>query len=146
MPAEKIIYQEFKCGICLDLVHECVSLNPCLHIFCGGCCSDWFKTKINCPLCTETVIEVKLNHNIRNFVEKYAENNPDANGVKTQEEMQYLTKKNIFTSNEPTSLAELLKIHPSKCIECFLKRPSDGFLCETYQQHEVCSHCNLNFP
>ena len=34
---------EHECGICYELLHQPVQLAPCLHIFCGGCLSDWFK-------------------------------------------------------------------------------------------------------
>lgn len=39
----KKLVEEHECGICYELFHQPVQLAPCLHIFCGGCLSDWFK-------------------------------------------------------------------------------------------------------
>jgi E3 ubiquitin-protein ligase CHFR len=33
--------EQFDCGICYDIMHQAVSLTPCVHNFCGGCFSDW---------------------------------------------------------------------------------------------------------
>lgn len=40
---EKItnLAEEFECGICYMIMHQAVSLMPCLHTYCGGCFSDW---------------------------------------------------------------------------------------------------------
>jgi E3 ubiquitin-protein ligase CHFR len=145
--AENLIFAEFKCGICLDLVHECVSLAPCLHIFCGGCCSDWFKTKINCPLCSQTTTEVHQNRNIKNFIEKLISTHPNPGKFRGHQELDELSQKNIFNGKPTTRLDEILKIHPSKCIECFLPRPADSHKCPPHSpDHLACSHCHLNFP
>lgn len=40
-----------QCAICTDLLHEPVSIWPCLHPFCGGCLSKWalvHHRKVSC--------------------------------------------------------------------------------------------------
>lgn len=33
--------EQFDCGICYMIMHQAVTLMPCLHTYCGGCLSDW---------------------------------------------------------------------------------------------------------
>jgi E3 ubiquitin-protein ligase CHFR len=33
--------QHLECQICYDIMHQAVSVMPCVHNFCGGCFSDW---------------------------------------------------------------------------------------------------------
>lgn len=40
------------CSICHEVLHQTTTLSPCLHDFCGGCVSDWFKHgNSTCPEC-----------------------------------------------------------------------------------------------
>lgn len=35
--------QEFECGVCHEIMHKPMILQPCLHSFCRGCCKSWLK-------------------------------------------------------------------------------------------------------
>ena len=57
---------DYECTVCLDLLHQPVTLAPCLHSFCGGCFSEvvsksFQDTKPECPNCRKEVDEVKRN-------------------------------------------------------------------------------------
>ena len=41
----------FECSICYQVLYKAVSVMPCMHTFCGGCLSDWFKKQKECPNC-----------------------------------------------------------------------------------------------
>ncbi|KAG0203073.1 hypothetical protein BGX28_004537 [Mortierella sp. GBA30] len=38
--------KEFECGICHEIMHKPVVLQPCLHSFCKECCKAWFRKYI----------------------------------------------------------------------------------------------------
>ena len=40
-----------SCSVCQDILHNAVSLQPCLHSFCAGCVCGWLKQKKECPQC-----------------------------------------------------------------------------------------------
>jgi len=35
--------QEFECGVCHEIMHKAIILQPCLHSFCRGCIKSWLK-------------------------------------------------------------------------------------------------------
>lgn len=84
--------EEMKCIICLDLVHQCVTVLSCLHNFCGGCLSEWLKNSEICPYCREEIKEIKKNPTISNIVEKFLETHPEKK--RTKSEYEDLDKKN----------------------------------------------------
>jgi ribosomal protein L34E len=51
----KKLAEEHECGICYELLYQPVQLAPCLHIYCGGCLSDWFKKQHDCPNCRKDI-------------------------------------------------------------------------------------------
>ncbi|KAL2942772.1 E3 ubiquitin-protein ligase CHFR [Bienertia sinuspersici] len=57
-----------KCGICLNVWHDVVTVAPCLHNFCNGCFSEWLKrcqekhSSVLCPHCRAAVHFVGRNH------------------------------------------------------------------------------------
>ena len=59
---------QFDCGICYQIMHQAVTLMPCLHTYCGGCFSDWLKRSKECPNCREEVITVKKNSMINSTI------------------------------------------------------------------------------
>ena len=65
-----------QCGICMDILHKCVTLLPCLHNFCAGCYSDWMAKSDGCPQCREVVEEVSRNHTLNNIIEAFVIANP----------------------------------------------------------------------
>jgi E3 ubiquitin-protein ligase CHFR len=68
--------EEMKCGICLEIIYQCVTLMPCLHNFCGGCYSTWMKRNTNCPKCRDPVSEVRRNTALNNIIEAFLAGNP----------------------------------------------------------------------
>lgn len=41
------LLETLMCVICQEILYDCVSVQPCLHSFCGGCFSDWMQA--TCP-------------------------------------------------------------------------------------------------
>ncbi|VDN54967.1 unnamed protein product [Dracunculus medinensis] len=52
------ICDNLTCSICLEIIHKCVSIFPCLHKFCAGCLSDWIKMRKSCPKCRNHINDV----------------------------------------------------------------------------------------
>ncbi|ELU13559.1 hypothetical protein CAPTEDRAFT_218257 [Capitella teleta] len=65
------------CCICQELLHNCISLQPCMHSFCAGCYSEWMQRSKECPTCRLTVDRVNKNHIVNNLVEAYLASHPD---------------------------------------------------------------------
>jgi E3 ubiquitin-protein ligase CHFR len=64
--------EQFDCGICYQLMHQAVSLMPCLHTYCGGCFSDWLKRgSKDCPNCRDAIIMVKKNATLNSTIDSY---------------------------------------------------------------------------
>ena len=87
--------EEFDCGICYEIMHQAVTLMPCLHNFCGGCFSDWTQRMKECPSCREPVKEVKKNNSFNSIIERYLILNPDLK--RDPAIIEDLNKKNKFT-------------------------------------------------
>lgn len=85
---------QFDCGICYQIMHQAVSLMPCLHTYCGGCFSDWMKRSKECPSCREAVIMVKKNSLINSSIESYLIVNPQLK--RSKEDLEGQEKLNIF--------------------------------------------------
>ena len=51
--------KELVCGVCHDLMHRPVALQPCMHSFCGGCFAEWMRHKAVCPQCRQLVRVVR---------------------------------------------------------------------------------------
>lgn len=67
---------QFDCGICYMIMHQAVTLMPCLHTYCGGCFSDWLKRSKDCPNCRDPVVMVKKNALVNSSIESYLLVNP----------------------------------------------------------------------
>lgn len=88
---------QFDCNICYMIMHQAVTLMPCLHSFCGGCFSDWVKRQKDCPSCRNPVVEVKKSAMINSLVENFLSINP---GSKRQDaELKELETKNLFKND-----------------------------------------------
>ncbi|KAM9811004.1 E3 ubiquitin-protein ligase CHFR [Neosynchiropus ocellatus] len=81
-PLHDAMKETLTCVICQDLVNDCVSLQPCMHIFCASCCSGWMLQSSLCPICRCHVESVNKNHILNNLVEAYLMQHPE----KRQEE------------------------------------------------------------
>ena len=71
------LVEELECGICCELMHEPVLLNPCQHLNCGGCLSDWFKKEKVCPTCRVPLQSVFKSFKHNNLVEMVLEYKPN---------------------------------------------------------------------
>jgi len=68
--------ENMVCCICQDILHDCVSVQPCMHCFCGGCYSEWMKRSKECPQCRKAVLNVAKNHTVNNLVNAYLKMHP----------------------------------------------------------------------
>ena len=68
---------EMECTICLDYIHQCVTVVPCLHNFCAACFSDYMQKYKVCPTCQEVLHSVKKNAILNNIIEKFLDENPE---------------------------------------------------------------------
>jgi Cysteine rich domain with multizinc binding regions/Zinc finger, C3HC4 type (RING finger) len=84
---------ELSCGICLDLLHNCVTLVSCLHNFCGACITSWLKNG-TCPLCKAAITKAKKNAPINNIVASVLQKHPEK--VRPQAELEQMDKRDLF--------------------------------------------------
>ena len=101
--------EQLLCGVCQEIMHIAVSLQPCLHSYCAGCYSEWMDISRDCPACRSVVDRIAKNHLINNLIEIYLKANPDkrrsaANLAeldkknKITEDMLYPTKKRLYST------------------------------------------------
>ncbi|KAK1792177.1 hypothetical protein P4O66_012069 [Electrophorus voltai] len=69
--------ESLTCIICQDLLHDCVSLQPCMHTFCAACYSGWMERSSLCPTCRCPVERIRKNHILNNLVEAYLLQHPE---------------------------------------------------------------------
>jgi hypothetical protein len=66
------LMEEFKCGICHEMLRRpCLSLN-CAHRFCEECITKWIERNPSCPECRSHLPENKLRYDrcVANIIEK----------------------------------------------------------------------------
>jgi E3 ubiquitin-protein ligase CHFR len=164
---------DLRCGICIDVIYQCVTLMPCLHNvsctqFCGGCFSDWLERSKLCPACRDPVHEVKRNSSLSNIIENYLKTHPEE--CRPQEELKELELKNKITQDSLTISARKKSFDSSgsasesseeevklprrgrparvtnrvRCRQC--ARSVQGYKCTATQAHIVCSQCQAPMP
>ncbi|KAH9503915.1 hypothetical protein Btru_064136 [Bulinus truncatus] len=92
---EDTIAETLVCSICQELLHDCISLQPCMHSFCAGCYSDWMDRSDECPSCRLKVERINKNHIVNNLVEAYLKVKPDKR--RPEDELNLLDMKNKIT-------------------------------------------------
>ncbi|XP_077996064.1 E3 ubiquitin-protein ligase CHFR-like [Glandiceps talaboti] len=85
------------CGICQDILHDCISLQPCMHSFCASCYSPWMERANDCPSCRNKVARISRNHIINNLIEAYLKEHPEKK--RSDEEIKELNSKNKITDD-----------------------------------------------
>ena len=50
---------ELTCPICREILHDAISVLPCLHTFCAGCYSQWHDREATCPDCRGAATKVQ---------------------------------------------------------------------------------------
>ncbi|XP_041347959.1 E3 ubiquitin-protein ligase CHFR-like isoform X2 [Gigantopelta aegis] len=87
--------ESLMCIICQEILHDCISLQPCMHSFCAGCYSDWMAKSNQCPSCRLKVDRINKNHIVSNLVEAFLKEHPDKK--RPEEDIKELEKKNKIT-------------------------------------------------
>lgn len=64
--------EDFKCGICLDVLKEPVMVRSCEHIFCCECIVNWLKNDNTCPEDRAPLEETGLTEPTRFFRNQYS--------------------------------------------------------------------------
>jgi len=104
------------CCICQDILHDCVSVQPCMHCFCGGCYSDWMKRSKLCPQCRKPVQHVAKNHTVNNLVQAYLKMRPEKR--RDLEDLHNLDSKNTIKEGlKDVKSATLTKLRGTNVIE-----------------------------
>ncbi|XP_033900588.3 E3 ubiquitin-protein ligase CHFR-like [Acipenser ruthenus] len=89
--------ESLTCIICQDLLHDCVSLQPCMHTFCAACYSNWMERSSFCPTCRCPVERICKNHILNNLVEAYLQQHPEK--CRSEEDLQCMDKRNRITQD-----------------------------------------------
>ncbi|RUS79152.1 hypothetical protein EGW08_013099 [Elysia chlorotica] len=94
-PEEDAMAETLVCIICQEILHDCISLQPCMHSFCSGCYSEWMELSQECPSCRLKVDRINKNHIVNNLVDAYLKLNPDKR--RPQADIEALEAKNKIT-------------------------------------------------
>ncbi|XP_047447597.1 E3 ubiquitin-protein ligase CHFR [Mugil cephalus] len=89
--------ETLTCVICQDLLHDCVSLQPCMHVFCAACYSGWMERSSLCPTCRCPVERICKNHILNNLVEAYLIQHPEK--CRSEEDMKSMDSRNKITQD-----------------------------------------------
>ncbi|XP_044296644.1 E3 ubiquitin-protein ligase CHFR isoform X1 [Varanus komodoensis] len=89
--------ETLTCIICQELLHDCVSLQPCMHTFCAACYSGWMERSSLCPTCRCPVERICKNHILNNLVEAYLIQHPDK--CRNEEDVQSMDARNKITQD-----------------------------------------------
>uniref|UniRef100_A0A8P4KA41 E3 ubiquitin-protein ligase CHFR n=1 Tax=Dicentrarchus labrax TaxID=13489 RepID=A0A8P4KA41_DICLA len=89
--------ESLTCVICQDLLHDCVSLQPCMHVFCAACYSGWMERSSLCPTCRCPVERIRKNHILNNLVEAYLIQHPEK--CRSEEDLKSMESRNKITQD-----------------------------------------------
>eukprot|EP00117_Sycon_ciliatum_P019026 scpid94630/ scgid17382/ E3 ubiquitin-protein ligase CHFR; Checkpoint with forkhead and RING finger domains protein len=91
--------ESLTCTICAEILEGAVSVQPCLHTFCGACASHWIMEQghENCPECRRPVTALATNHRVMDLVGKYLLEHPDEE--RTPAEKQKMRRANQVEQN-----------------------------------------------
>ncbi|KAG7489352.1 E3 ubiquitin-protein ligase CHFR [Solea senegalensis] len=89
--------ETLTCVICQDLLHDCVSLQPCMHVFCAACYSGWMERSSLCPTCRCPVERIRKNHMLNNLVEAYLIQHPEK--CRSKEDLKSMDSRNKITQD-----------------------------------------------
>ncbi|KAM7018897.1 E3 ubiquitin-protein ligase CHFR [Tautogolabrus adspersus] len=89
--------ESLTCVICQDLLHDCVSLQPCMHVFCAACYSGWMERSSLCPTCRCPVERIRKNHILNNLVEAYLNQHPEK--CRSEEDLKSMDSRNKITQD-----------------------------------------------
>uniref|UniRef100_A0A8D2PFM9 E3 ubiquitin-protein ligase CHFR n=1 Tax=Zosterops lateralis melanops TaxID=1220523 RepID=A0A8D2PFM9_ZOSLA len=89
--------ETLTCIICQELLHDCVSLQPCMHTFCAACYSGWMERSSLCPTCRCPVERICKNHILNNLVEAYLIQHPDK--CRNEDDVRSMDARNKITQD-----------------------------------------------
>ncbi|XP_056677934.1 E3 ubiquitin-protein ligase CHFR isoform X3 [Monodelphis domestica] len=89
--------ETLTCIICQELLHDCVSLQPCMHTFCAACYSGWMERSSLCPTCRCPVERICKNHILNNLVEAYLIQHPEK--CRNEEDVRSMDARNKITQD-----------------------------------------------
>ncbi|KAM4051425.1 E3 ubiquitin-protein ligase CHFR isoform 2-T3 [Anomaloglossus baeobatrachus] len=89
--------ETLTCIICQELLHDCVSLQPCMHTFCAACYSGWMERSSLCPTCRCPVERICKNHILNNLVEAYLLQHPEK--CRSEEDRRSMDARNKITQD-----------------------------------------------
>ncbi|KAM4745932.1 E3 ubiquitin-protein ligase CHFR [Anableps anableps] len=89
--------ESLTCVICQDLLHDCISLQPCMHVFCAACYSGWMERSPLCPTCRCPVERICKNHILNNLVEAYLIQHPEK--CRSEEDLKSMDSQNKITQD-----------------------------------------------
>uniref|UniRef100_H3DH70 E3 ubiquitin-protein ligase CHFR n=1 Tax=Tetraodon nigroviridis TaxID=99883 RepID=H3DH70_TETNG len=89
--------ESLTCVICQDLLHDCISLQPCMHVFCAACYSGWMERSSLCPTCRCPVERIRKNHILNNLVEAYLLQHPEK--CRSEEDLKSMESRNKITQD-----------------------------------------------
>uniref|UniRef100_A0AAX7UMS2 E3 ubiquitin-protein ligase CHFR n=1 Tax=Astatotilapia calliptera TaxID=8154 RepID=A0AAX7UMS2_ASTCA len=89
--------ESLTCVICQDLLHDCVSLQPCMHVFCAACYSGWMERSSLCPTCRCPVERIHKNHILNNLVEAYLIQHPEK--CRSEDDLKSMDSRNKITQD-----------------------------------------------
>ncbi|NXU82642.1 CHFR ligase, partial [Xiphorhynchus elegans] len=93
--------ETLTCIICQELLHDCVSLQPCMHTFCAACYSGWMERSSLCPTCRCPVERICKNHILNNLVEAYLIQHPGKlnNKCRNEDDVRSMDARNKITQD-----------------------------------------------
>lgn len=164
-----------KCSICWNLLHDTVSVSPCLHNFCNSCFSDWYRRSNNynsvckCPQCRVPVVSVGRNHTVCSLMEDLLRENPllrrpqadvdkmDKNALVKSDIMRLvdperpISSTDAFVHSDGDTQSE--DVEASSCRQCedhaqesMLPANASTFRCGASTMHLSCSACFSLMP
>ncbi|XP_054906669.1 E3 ubiquitin-protein ligase CHFR [Poeciliopsis prolifica] len=89
--------ESLTCVICQDLLHDCISLQPCMHVFCAACYSGWMERSSLCPTCRCPVERICKNRILNDLVEAYLIQHPEKS--RSEEDLKSMNSQNKITQD-----------------------------------------------
>ncbi|XP_078083302.1 E3 ubiquitin-protein ligase CHFR [Mustelus asterias] len=132
--------ETLTCIICQDLLHDCVSLQPCMHSFCAACYSGWMERSSLCPTCRCPVERISKNHMVNNLVEAYLLQHPEK--CRSGDELQSMDARNKITHDMLQPKIKRSFSDEEVSSEDFLELSDvDSESSDFSQPHIVCRQC-----
>ncbi|CAL8346383.1 unnamed protein product [Lota lota] len=128
------------CIICQDLLHDCISLQPCMHTFCSACYSGWMERSSLCPTCRCPVERIRKNHILNNLVEAYLLQHPEK--CRSEEDLKGMDSRNKITKDmlQP-KVDQTLSDEEGSSDYLFEFSDNDSDWSDTSQPFVVCRQC-----